>query len=210
MRLSLLLLTVPVLLPPAAGAQCDFYDDQATFLALLDARRQTLNFDAGPIGPIEGEEFAASGLTFDSPLAPPDGQLEVAPADFFWESPYLSIDNRPFSGGSDLSDSLEIYVEGTWPAIGFDIVDGSILPPAEDVEVFDALGRRICQAPLGDNLSYIGIISPEPIGAVVVTEGNGDGDDIGYDDFVLGAGRAIFADGFEAGNADRWFETIPE
>lgn len=201
-----LLVLVPVTV--AEAQTCEFLDRE-DFLLDLGPDRLTLDFNAAPVGQINGGEFVASGFFFDSPLAAPNGQLEIAPDEFFWDSRYLSIDNRPFSGGDDLSDSLEIYVQGSWSAVGFEIVDGSVAPPpGESVQVFDATGALICQSPAGENLDYVGIRAPRPIALVVVNEALGDADDIGYDNFVLGL-PSLFEDSFESGNLAGWSASIP-
>ena len=165
--------------------------EQETFLDAISNSGGTgtlVNFDSSPLGPINGSEFASGGLTFSSPLAPPLGQLEIAPPDFFASSNYLNIDKRPFAAGDDRSDSLTVDLAGNHNAFGFRVID-SVIPDSasESISVFSTNGDLIYKQSIDDgSLSYFGIISPYPIGSIVVEEADNDGDNVGYDDFTVG------------------------
>ncbi|MBI2486546.1 MAG: hypothetical protein HYW01_06240 [Deltaproteobacteria bacterium] len=173
------------------------FTDEVSFVSALSGPQSVVDFNSSSTGPISGNEFTAQGFIFDSPLASPLGQLEIAPPSFFASSNYLNIDRRPFAPGDDGNeDDLEITIVGNWQAVGFRIIDGDNLS-GESVTVFDQSGGVIHMTTSGPT-SFFGIITDVPIGRVFVDEAAFDSDDVGYDNFRLG-NAVNDADGDAAG-----------
>ena len=168
---------------PASAAPV-VYTDETSFITALSGSQSLVDFNSSSQGPIVGNEFSLQGFIFDSPLAFPLGNLEIAPADFFASSNYLNIDERPFVSGDGDEDDLDIFIQGSWMAVGFRIVDSSIPQLGESITVYDTLNNNIYTRTT-DAIDYFGIIADVPIGKISINELS-DGDDVGYDDFRLG------------------------
>lgn len=154
-----------------------------------DAPRSQVTFDDLPEGPISGTEFTHAGFVFSSPLPPPAGQLEIAPADFFWGSQYLNIGKRPYASGDDgEDDSLLIDILGEWTAAALEFVDTWFPGNATTTVTFYGRSSNVLYSvsAANRNLAFLGIIADEPIQRIDVHEAANDADDVGYDNFWLG------------------------
>ncbi|MCX7867538.1 MAG: hypothetical protein N2438_10490 [Limisphaera sp.] len=210
---SLALLVIGFLAIPSTRLQVQatvrvFADKNAFAYALGEAPQARVTFDDLPEGPISGTEFTNAGFVFSSPLPPPAGQLEVAPADFFWSSPYLNIGKRPYAAGDDgENDSLNIDILGEWTAAALEFVDAWF--PGNAVTTITFYGRSsnvlYTVSAQNRNLSFIGIIADEPIQWIRINEAANDADDVGYDNFWLGNPAPVAVDAPALGIA-----TVPE
>lgn len=173
-----------VLLNSTASTAYIIYTNEAAFVAALSGPQSLVDFNSSPIGNINGNEFSAQGFIFDSPLSPPLGQLNIA--NYYASSNYLNIDRWPGAPGDDGNeDDLDVFIQGSWKAVGFRILDGSIPANGESITVYDTL-NSIIYTRTTDPVSYFGIIADVPIGKISINELRGDVDDVGYDDFRLG------------------------
>lgn len=147
----------------------------------VDAR---VDFEQAVVAPIAGTEFAGEGLLFRA-LAATENQLEIAPPDFYWGSKFLNVGYRPFVAGSINEDGIEITLTGGWNVVGVSFVDGTLPGNGERVVFYGANGRVLTEftGPLQGN--FAGMFAPEPIVKIVVEEAANDGDDVGYDNFLL-------------------------
>lgn len=167
-----------------ASAGTIIYTDEGAFMSALIGPQSLVNFDSSPIGNILGNEFSAQGFIFDSPLDPPLGQLNIVSA----SSNYLNIDRWPGASGDDGNeDDLDIFIQGSWKAVGFRIFDSAIPQNGESITVYDQSNNIIyTRLPSDGAVSYFGITADVPIGKISIDELKYDGDDVGYDDFRLG------------------------
>jgi hypothetical protein len=186
MKTRVLLLALTLACASRAGAATTVFTDPAAFAAALSGPQTTLNFDSAPLGGITGSEFAAQGFTFSSPAGL---AMEVAPPSSFAVSNYLNVGERPFQCCSDNNnDSLDITITGDWSALAFSFIDGAVPGNAsESITFYGNSGNVLYTRAPGDSAtSFIGIVSDQPIRRALVIEAANDGDDMGYDNFVLG------------------------
>jgi hypothetical protein len=165
-----------------------FANKDAFALAISNAPRSSLDFEGFPQGPVSGTEFTNYGFVFRSPLEPPAGQLEVAPGEGFWPDQYLNVGKRPYASGDDGSnDSLDILVLGDWTALALEFVDTFFPGNGQTTVTFygNASNVLVSTTSQNRNLAFLGVIADEPIRRVYVDEPADDGDDIGYDNFLL-------------------------
>ena len=170
--------------PNALSAPIIFTDEAAFLGALSDFT--TIDFEEfGPGAdhiPLTGDEYAALGLTFSSPLADPLGKLFVE-SGFYHTSNLLSIDEEPFTCCDGWNDSIDFHISVAAHAFGVRMVDLGGAGSGESITVHDGAGEIYFQ---GSIPSYFGILSDTALTEVYIQEAGEDGDDVGYDDIVLG------------------------
>jgi hypothetical protein len=180
----------------ASAAVLVFASKDAFAYVLTNSTQSKVDFDEYPEGPIAGTEFTNAGFLFTSPLPLPRGQLEVAPADFFWGSKYLNIGRRPYAPGDDgADDSLDVGIIGNWTAAALEFVDTSFPGNAVMTVTFFGNSSNILYtvSAANRNFSFIGIVADEPIRRIYIDEPANDGDDVGYDNFWIGNPSSIVA-----------------
>ncbi|MEW6665615.1 MAG: PEP-CTERM sorting domain-containing protein [Thermodesulfobacteriota bacterium] len=180
--LLVLFLGLGFLCPTAAHAYT-VYHDKDTFLAALTNYNLVDFSDRGDV-PISGSEYAGSGVIFDSPLGAPLGQLYVLGPRWYYGSNFLSVDREPFAPGEDGNEDDMIFnLTTTAYAFGVARVVDNGGGWGESVTVYGASGMIYSQ----DYIPYFfAILADEPILSVFFNEGAYDGDDIGYDDIIIG------------------------
>jgi hypothetical protein len=183
--LSILVLAL-LLVNVNASSALQIFTNETDFVNALSGPQSLVNFNSSSTGNINGNEFSAQGFIFDSPLNPPLGQLSIV--NYSSSSNYLNIDRYPFASGEDGNeDDLDIFIQGSWKALGFRIFDGEIPQSNESITVYDQSNNVIyTRLPSDGAVTYFGIIADVPIGKVSINERAYDGDDVGYDDFRLG------------------------
>ena len=184
MKSRVLLLALALACASRAAAATTVFTDATAFAAALSGTQSTLNFDSAAVGGISGSEFSSQGFVFASPAGL---ALEVAPPSGFAPSNYLNIGERPFQGGIDNNnDSLDITIVGDWSAAAFSFIDGAVPANASESITFYGNGGNVLYTRTSGAVSFIGIVTDQPIRRALVSEAANDGDDLGYDNFVLG------------------------
>ncbi|GAF99391.1 unnamed protein product, partial [marine sediment metagenome] len=133
---------------------------------------------------IDGTEYSGKGITFTK-LAPEPMKVEP-PYSYYPDSNFLSIGNRPGGSGSDShNDSLIVEIADGTEAIGWTFFDESE-GEGQSITFYDKEGDVIyAHDYIPTGTSFFGIISDTPVFRVEIIESSDDGDDIGYDDFIL-------------------------
>lgn len=171
-------------------AQVTVYTDETSFLAAIGSPAQTLTFDADPIANINGTEYP--GFTFTALSTIGGTQLSIAPADFFASTPYLNVGERPFQSGDGNDDSLRVDLTGNYRAVGLRVVDAVIPQGAEQIVVYgDSSTALFTWTPAMGASAFIGLVATVPIRRLEIFEAANDGDDVGYDNFMVGLPVAV-------------------
>ena len=155
---------------------------------------QLIDFEDYPPGShvaINGHEYAAQGVVFSSPLAPPEDQLWVESGPYY-NSNFLSVDLEPFVSPRNHDDLIIDFLTPT-RAFGIDFVDNGG-GGQESITVYGANGVIFVEPAIPNQ--FWGIVTDEDIVSIVFDEHPSDFDDIGYDNITLGvpAGQFVLAD----------------
>ena len=148
------------------------------------------SLSAGQQVVITGNEYSGFGVTFDSPLASPLGQLYVQSPSFpYYSSNFLSVDREPFAPGNDGNEDDMIFDITTIAyAFGVSNIVDNAGGPSESITVHGNSGVIYTQNSIPD---FFGILADEPITQVFFDEKDFNGDDIGYDNIVIGNTQPI-------------------
>lgn len=107
----------------------------------------------------------------------PAGQSGIAPGEGFRPSQHLNIGKRPYASGDDGSnDSLEVQVLADWTAMAVDFVDIFSGDALTTVTFYGNSSNVICSTTdQNRKLTFLGVISEEPIQHVFIDEPGDDG-----------------------------------
>jgi hypothetical protein len=142
---------------------------------------------------LTGDEYLAQGFKFRSPLAPPQGDLNIGCAVSFCPGTlYLNVFREPFAPFPELGDldSLIVTILGDFKSFAFTTFDneGGV---GENIQVYGD-GDVLLYAH-GSFPSFFGVTTDAFIRKVVITELDQDQDDVAYDNFRLADGRLPIA-----------------
>jgi hypothetical protein len=165
------------------------YTDKASFLSAL-SDYIIIDFEDYPSGaneiPFNGDEYSSLGVIFSHPADPNIPtywqRLFIHSGRYWGDGNFLSPGQPPFSPPYN-HDDLTIDITINAYAFGVDIVDNGRRRDDESITVYGSSGVIYTHDHIPD---FFGIIADEPISSIFYDEHPNDGDDIGYDNIIIG------------------------
>lgn len=157
---------------------------------------------------LTGVEWSSLGVMFSTPSGQPMSTVSITEFPQYinyynYSSPPNSLTpgQPPYVGygvphSSDTGDPIYIVFDPPRWAVGLVFIDNSPVGDTEHVEFRAADGSIIADLPSPQTgyLSFLGIVSDNPIASIQVFEEMYDGDDVSYDDIAYGMPISLFVE----------------